>query len=151
VSAWSEQWNEAVSAWLDGECEAPEQQRVEAHLHTCAGCARLAQAYGQLGADLRATAPTDALPERLRASVERLASPQPAFRPCWHTGVVRRVAAAAAVLLLVLGVLWTGWPRGFNAALTADLERHHLRAFSRATPCEGDAVLLGVLGASGRP
>ncbi|HET9451061.1 MAG TPA: hypothetical protein VFO83_09280, partial [Aggregicoccus sp.] len=64
------------------------------------------------------------------------AAPVRARRPRWALPGRQRLSAAAAALLLSFGLLWTGWPRGFNEALAADLERHHLRAFSRAKPCE---------------
>ncbi|WP_404369112.1 anti-sigma factor family protein [Corallococcus coralloides] len=131
MEACSPEWQERLSAWFDGEAQAHERQAVEHHLSRCAGCTREAARYGSLREALKAegAVPTRVPPE-LAARVSRLA---PGSRPSLPR---RRLAAGLAAALASVGILWTSWPSGMNDALAMDLERHHLKAFSRATPCE---------------
>lgn len=131
MEACSPEWQERLCAWFDGEAEAPERQAVEQHLSGCAGCAREAARYAPLREALRAQAATEThVPPALKERVARLVPPpRPAFGR-------RRLTASLAAGLAAVGVLWTSWPSGMNDALAMDLERHHLKAFSRTTPCE---------------
>lgn len=131
MEACSPEWRERLSAWFDGEAQAHERQAVEQHLARCVGCAREAARYAPLREALKAHAATEThVPPELTERVARLAPPpRPAFRR-------RRWTAGLAAALASVGVLWTSWPSGMNDALAMDLERHHLKAFSRATPCE---------------
>jgi len=141
VSGCSETWRERVSEYFDGEGSASERAHTKAHLASCKVCEQLVEAYAGLRMALREAAPAFpyAVTPRLQTRIEEIGD---GFRPPavpvhWlRSAPVRRFAAAAAVLLLLVSLLWTGWPRGLNAALAADLERHHLTAFSRARPCE---------------
>ncbi|NOJ97856.1 hypothetical protein HMI51_33570 [Corallococcus coralloides] len=130
MEACSPAWQERLSAWFDGEGPAHERQAVEQHLARCVGCAREAARYAPLREALKAQAATENhVPPELRARVSRLAPrSRPAFRRRWTVGLAAAVAS--------VGILWTSWPGGMNDALAMDLERHHLKAFSRATPCE---------------
>ncbi|XXF75224.1 zf-HC2 domain-containing protein [Myxococcaceae bacterium GXIMD 01537] len=131
MEACSPEWQERLSAWFDGEAPAPERHAIEHHLARCAGCARELARYAPLREALRAQAATEAhVPPELTERVARLA---PRARPTFPR---RRLTAGLGVALASLGVLWTSWPSGMNDALAMDLERHHLKAFSRATPCE---------------
>ncbi|OJH39355.1 anti-sigma factor family protein [Cystobacter ferrugineus] len=130
MEACSPEWQERLSAWFDGEVQAHERQLVELHLARCVGCAREAARYAPLREALKAQAATEThVPPELTERVARLA---PRSRPAsWRRWMVGLAAALASV-----GVLWTSWPSGMNDALAMDLERHHLKAFSRASPCE---------------
>ncbi|MBN8231270.1 zf-HC2 domain-containing protein [Corallococcus macrosporus] len=141
MSGCSETWRERISEYFDGEASASESARAEAHLAACAACRQLAERYAGLRMALRGAASLPTVPRRLRTRIEVLGEgggpPSAAARVHLpRSAPMRRLAAAAAALLLAVGLLWTGWPRGFNEVLAADLERHHLRAFSRAQPCE---------------
>ncbi|ABC81914.1 zf-HC2 domain-containing protein [Anaeromyxobacter dehalogenans] len=128
MSACSPEWNERVSAWLDGEVERMERVRVEAHLAGCPGCAAAAAAFGRLGAALRRGAglarAQHGLPARRRV------------RPA-----LRAAALAAGLALVAGGVAGGAWLAGrggvgLDRGLASDAERTHLRSFSRASPCE---------------
>lgn len=131
MEACSPEWQERLSAWFDGEAQAHEQQAVEHHLPRCAGCAREAARYASLREVLKAEGAAETrVPPGLAERAARLA---PRSRPSFPR---RRLAAGLAAALASVGVLWTSWPSGMNEALAMDLERHHLKAFSRAAPCE---------------
>ncbi|MFB1481790.1 anti-sigma factor [Corallococcus sp. RDP092CA] len=134
MEACSPAWQERLSAWFDGEGPADERQTVEQHLTRCVGCAREVARYGSLREALKAQAAAEThVPPELRARVSRLAPrSRPAFRRRWTVGLAAAVAS--------VGILWTSWPRGMNDALAMDLERHHLKAFSRAAPCEFESA-----------
>ena len=91
---------EALAAYLDGGLCDSERAAAEVHLADCAFC------LGQLAALLRSmedSAPAD-LPETLREQAERLAT-----TPERHAGNRFRWAAAA-VVVLALGLFATQWP-----------------------------------------
>lgn len=130
MEACSPDWQERLSAWFDGEAQTHERQAVEAHLARCAGCTREVARYASLREALEAQAAEETrVPPELAARVARLA---PRARPV----LPRRLTAGLAAALAAVGVLWTSWPSGMNDALAMDLERHHLKAFSRSAPCE---------------
>lgn len=131
MEACSPEWQERLSAWFDGEADTREREAVSLHLTRCVGCAREGARYALLREALKAEAAMEeAVPSELRQRVARLAEPvHPPFRRRrWMTGMAASLAS--------LGILWTAWPSGMNEALAMDLERHHLKSFSRATPCE---------------
>ncbi len=133
MEACSPQWQERLSAWFDGEAQGEERRAVELHLSACAGCAREAARYASLRQALKTEGAVEArVPPALVARATRLAPRARRFLPR------RRLAAGAAAALMSVGVLWTACPGGLgmNEALAMDLERHHLKAFSRVTPCE---------------
>ncbi|WNG58509.1 hypothetical protein F0U59_30005 [Archangium gephyra] len=131
MEACSPEWQERLSAWFDGEVQAHERQAVELHLARCVGCAREAARYAPLSGALKAQAATEThVPPELKERVSRLA---PRSRPAFRR---RRWTVGLAAALASVGVLWSSWPGAMNDALAMDLERHHLKAFSRATPCE---------------
>jgi len=130
MEACSLEWQERLSAWFDGEVQAHERQAVEHHLSRCAGCAREAARYAPLREALKAQAAETRVPPELTERVTRLAPPR---RSAFRRG---RLTAGLAAALASVGVLWTSWPSGMNDALAMDLERHHLKTFSRTTPCE---------------
>ncbi|WP_426752702.1 anti-sigma factor family protein [Myxococcus sp. Y35] len=131
MEACSPAWQERLSAWFDGEVQAHEQGAVELHLGRCVGCAREAARYAGLRERMKAElAAVPPVPPELRARVSRLV-PRAQPSSSWP----RRVAGLAATVA-VLGGGWALWPRGMNEALAFDLERHHLKTFSRTAPCE---------------
>jgi len=131
MEACSPEWQERLSAWFDGEAQAHEQQAVEHHLGQCAGCAQEAARYASLRSFLKAERAVEAhTPPELAARIAQLAPRARSVLPR------RTLAAGVAVALAATGGLWTLWPGGMNQALAMDLERHHLRAFSRVAPCE---------------
>ena len=132
MQACSPEWQERLSAWFDGECDAGERTVVERHLSGCGRCARELERYGSLRTALRAQGAAEAeVPSALRERVSALARPAP--RPAFRR---RRVWASFAASVAAAGVLWTAWPSGLSEGFAMDLERHHLKAFSRKSPCE---------------
>lgn len=106
-----------LSAYLDGELDAPDRGRVEAHLADCAECRRTLQALRMTVADL-ATLPEPAPSPQdswaLRAAVRRARRPVRRWeRLAWGAG------AAAAVLVGVLVVVQGQRSADRDAALTA--------------------------------
>jgi hypothetical protein len=91
-------------AYLYGEAEPAERDRVEAHLSTCAACAAEVRALGDVRLGLALWAPPDA--ELGFAIVKRSDEPAPAtvLRPArWWSTVPAWAQAAAAVLVLAAG------------------------------------------------
>lgn len=135
MRACSAEWQERLSAGLDGEVDAREQRALEAHLQKCAGCVSELRGYEALRAALAPQAVVDThVPADLRARVTRLAAAGP--RPSVPR---RRLLGGVVAAVASLGLLWGTWPGGMNQALAMDLERHHLKAFSRVSPCEFDS------------
>ncbi len=132
MEACSLEWQERLSAWFDGEADVREQAAVAMHLAACAGCSREAARYRSLRDALKteAAASEAPVPEALRRRVSAL------VRPAWPTVWRRKLLAGAVAAAASVGVFWTAWPGGFNDALAMDLERHHLKAFSRTSPCD---------------
>ncbi|HYG68919.1 MAG TPA: zf-HC2 domain-containing protein [Anaeromyxobacteraceae bacterium] len=126
MASCSAEWNERISAFRDGEADGDERRRVRAHLAACAACAASARDFEVLGARLRGMALTGAP-----------AAPTP--RAIRGARIRRTLALAAAALVVAGGSLVAvriAWPSRFERTLAPDLERLHLRSFSRAEPCE---------------
>lgn len=123
----SVEWFERLSALHDGECSALERTAAQAHLQHCSACAKALEAMARIGAAMkREAARPVSVPAQLRA---------PAAAPRRHG--LRALGAAAAVALIAAGSIGVGsWSPGMGEALAQDLERHHLHAFTRKTPCE---------------
>lgn len=131
MKACSAAWQERLSARFDGEIDAREARAVAAHIDACTACAEVLEAFGVLRAGLRSEAArAEGIPPALEARLEQLV---PRRRPALSR---RRVLGAIAAAAAILGMAWGTWPGGMNEALALDLERHHLKAFSRASPCE---------------
>jgi anti-sigma factor RsiW len=94
-----------LSAWMDGELEAPWSRAVEEHLAACAQCRERLAVLERTRALLRADPEPDlAAPmERVRQSVlaQGLAQPSPVAR-FWQRKVALPVPLAAAAVLLVM-------------------------------------------------
>jgi anti-sigma factor RsiW len=101
---------EDLVAWLDGECDAAEAARVEAHVAACSSCRREAELLRGSGA-LLARLPGMTAPAGFDARVVAASRAAPAGR------VFRlrpRVAAAAAALVAVSAGVW--WLAGSRDA-----------------------------------
>ena len=124
----SEHVTERLSAYLDGDLDAPERRAVERHLAVCRECAavlddldRLARAAGELEDREPATDLWPAIAGRLKARPQGRIVPIDAAR----TRARRRFSftmpqlAAAAIALIVLSAaaVWWGSPRPGDVAL----------------------------------
>lgn len=143
MSSCSVEWNERLSAWFDGEVDGDERRRVDAHLAACAGCAHTADDLGTLRWRLRDAARATASDRIAPPAAARWA--RPTRSPRAGSGAILRprswrpVAIVAAGLLAAAGALAGAraqWSPRFERNLAGDLERQHLRSFSRAEPCE---------------
>jgi hypothetical protein len=97
---------EDLSAYADGELQASEIEAVEVHLKGCDECRRILEEYRALYALLDADADTDAAPGFLEGVRDRVfgagvASPG-------RGRILRTVAAIAASVLLLLGLIFLG-------------------------------------------
>lgn len=134
MAACDDVWLERVSAWHDGAGSADEGLLVEAHLSSCDPCAVAAVRFGAVRRQLRAQArstPAETL-AALRISA--------ALSPPRRLGARRPAAAGvlAAAVAAMIGLLV--WPFGQSDALAAELERSHLKSFSRAKPCDFESA-----------
>lgn len=123
--ACSERWFELLSAWHDGEATPDEASLAREHLQRCGSCAASAEAFEELGAAMRAL-PEEGVPPRVRRRATALGP-----RRSWRRAASGALALAAASLVVLA---WPGHRAG--TALGDELEAHHLKAFSRASPCE---------------
>lgn len=130
MGACSAEWLERLSTSFDGEAEPREQAAVDAHVASCPDCTRALTGFATVRASMRAGATERDVPLQLRDRVMALAGAE--RRPTRRRRLLTGMAAVAAVLLVFLG----SWPGGMNSALAFELERHHLKAFSRLAPCE---------------
>ena len=130
MGACSAEWQERLSTSFDGEAEPREQAAVEAHVASCPGCTRALAGFATVRESMRAATAERDVPLQLRERVLALADPS--RRPIRRRPLLTGMAAVAAVLLVFLG----SWSGGMNSALAFELERHHLKAFSRLAPCE---------------
>lgn len=124
--ACSEGWLEILSAWHDGEAGADEVARARLHVAACRPCRETLEQFADLRTALRAI-PDDAAPGAPRRAVAASGR-----RRVWAWGAAGALAAAAALLLVVS----VSPLHGAASGLRDELEAHHLRAFSRASPCE---------------
>ena len=104
---------EDLVAWLDGECDAAEAARVQAHVASCAACRREAELLRGSGA-LLARLPGLAAPEGFDTRVVAAARTAPRgrllrLRP-------RVAAAAAAVVAVAAGVWWFAGSRDASSS-----------------------------------
>jgi hypothetical protein len=100
------QFREALDCWIDGELSADAKAAVDRHRADCARCGRLAAGALSLRAAVRAATASVPVPLTLETRVHAaLASPRPPRFVIW------RMAAAASVLLALigLGATWLPW------------------------------------------
>jgi anti-sigma factor RsiW len=127
-----EQYEDFLSAYLDG--ELPDGSDLEAHLATCPSCtARLAE-YRTIGDSLRRQARQESTPAALRVRVAAALDAAEATaaspwvrrrRPMWSPGVL----AAAAAVVLAVGVALTGWGRA-DEGVTREVLDSHVRSLA---------------------
>ena len=101
---------EDLVAYLYGECEAEERERIEAHLAACERCAAKVDGLRSVRRSLAAWAPPEAdLGFRIVSDLPRREAPwwrRVGSRPAW--GVAAAACVAAAFVLGVLDVRWEG-------------------------------------------
>jgi anti-sigma factor RsiW len=122
-----DQYEDLLSAYVDGELD--DGRELESHLATCATCTvRLAE-YRAIGDSLRRNARGESAPTALRervaaaldAAEATAASPWARRRrPMWNPGVL----AAAAAVVLAVGVAISGWGRGNDSVAREVLDSH---------------------------
>lgn len=135
-----------LSPYLDGELDAAEQARLDAHLPTCADCREMLAGLRAVLADLKELpepAPTPQDSWALRAAIRRARSPMRRWqRVSWAAGAV----AAAAIAFVVMTVPGDG---------SRDLENTSTQALSgvplfqtgeNLTAADAQARLLDVAG-----
>ncbi|MCI0571734.1 MAG: zf-HC2 domain-containing protein [Myxococcaceae bacterium] len=132
MHACSADWAERLSAVFDGEAGAEERAQVARHTERCVGCRATLARFGPLRAGLQRSARAEvAVSPSLRARLERLEAPVRRLSPLRRVGM-----GMAAAAVLAVG-LWAAVPHaGLDGAVALDAERHHLKAFARATPCD---------------
>jgi anti-sigma factor RsiW len=108
---------ELITARVDNELSADERVAIEAHLKTCADCARAFEQESVLKRQIQVSSQAIAVPPALRAVIEsKIASREskPAARSVsWFAGftITWRPALATAILLIVAAsVIFTTWP-----------------------------------------
>lgn len=124
--ACSDRWSEILSVFNDGEATPLEAVATRAHVASCVSCAATLRELADLTTRF-AAARDRAVPQRVRQRALAIAGGRPR----------RRAAIAAAACAVAVAVALLAWPpRHLGTALADDLEAHHLKAFSRASPCE---------------
>lgn len=131
--ACSDEWLEILSAWHDGEAASDEVARARQHVSRCGACQATLRGFERLRTALRA------LPEEAPARPAPRAGARP--RRGWARAGAGALAAAAALALL----FWVSPLHRTGASLRDELEAHHLRAFSRASPCEFESSDAGAV------
>jgi anti-sigma factor RsiW len=124
-----------IGAMADGELSAADKAEAEAHLATCAICARRALAASQLKMATRQAAdhyrPSRESLARLTATVQQKAKPRTAGNR-W-----RSWAALASAAVLVAGIALGGWRLLYQSnGLAAEVLDQHLAVLSNGTPPE---------------
>lgn len=132
MPACSAEWNERLSAAFDGEADATERAQVATHVGTCPDCGAAQAGFHRLRSALRSASAPALSPDRVRARVLEVAGPP-------RQRVLRRVAVAAALVLITLGGMLARRP-GLDAALLVELEAQHLKAFAHGRPCEFESA-----------
>jgi len=99
-----EESRELLHAYLDGELDAPRAAEFERHLEGCSACVRTLESQEALRsslhrAQLYETAPPD-LNAKIRSQLREATGPAPRRFFSWQ------LLAAAAALILVLGITW---------------------------------------------
>jgi anti-sigma factor RsiW len=134
-----------LSAYIDGELPAAEQQAIEQHLAQCHACAlRVLSATRLKAATARAgnrfAPPPDALARltaQLHSQTQQLSQPQlqskPQPKPVARIYSIRRAAWGALAAALLLSVSFLGWRQLHSAnTLAAELLDQHLATLSTA-------------------
>ena len=120
-----------IDSLLDGELDAAEVRKVEAHLRECDECARFHRSRVALGSAIREEVPSWGAPaelrERVRASVRSAAADlgprRTALAPRWTW-----LGMAASLALVALGSWGIATRRATTAALGEQVLASHLRS-----------------------
>ena len=101
---------EMISAYLDGQLEAPDRERVFEHLRDCAACRELLSDFRALAAAARREGvppvPAD-LAERIGRRID--AEPADRFTHRWFPLTRARLPLATAAAVLLVSSLWIVW------------------------------------------
>lgn len=118
-----------LGPFVDGELSDAEREQVQGHLAACAACrqelARLDGLTRRLGDGMAVTAPAGlwaAIEQRLGEAAAAVAT-EPKLRPpdrSWVLRIARKPLAAAAVLLLVVGLGWLATNAPWETPAMAD-------------------------------
>lgn len=113
-------YNELLSAYLDGELSAAERTDLLQHLATCAECRETLNAYRAIGTSLRGLPPL-IVPDALTSSIYELTVDAPPRRLSLFSSRIGYPAAAAAAVLLIFVVasflLIDGYRRGIDPTI----------------------------------
>lgn len=146
MSACTAEWNERLSAWLDGEATPTEAAAIQSHTRSCVDCAGTLDVFAGLRSRIRKAHPDssamssdtafDTASERIRASVLAAADRDAgATRRQRLHHVVRVASSVAAIAVLLFGALYLTRPT-LDSKLMLELESQHMRAFAHGRPCE---------------
>lgn len=146
MSACSADWNERLSAYLDGETSPAENAEVDAHLPGCADCSNLLATWTGLSQRIRvahrdadagsASSPLLEASRRLEERILAEATRSTAQRPRSRRRLGLRVAAAVASVALVTAGAFFARPPALDPTLILEIEGQHMRAFTHGRPCE---------------
>lgn len=130
MAACSAEWSERLSAARDGELDEGERALLASHLETCAACQAQEKRYAQLGGRLAALRATGEVPPKMLERAKALGKRPAVDRTRW-------LLVAAGVTLALFSSVWALSARSsMPTALVDDLEAHHFKAFTHASPCE---------------
>lgn len=108
-----ERSDETLNAFVDGELDAEDAERVRAHLDGCEACREKAEVLGGVRDLAQATAPTQPSSDEWDAAWGRVKGALPAtplYGRIWPALAGAGVVAAAAAFVFALGILWTDPP-----------------------------------------
>ncbi|HTT07427.1 MAG TPA: anti-sigma factor [Gammaproteobacteria bacterium] len=119
-----------VHAYMDNELDPARCLDLERHLEGCDACRRSVQDWQKLRAQLAASKlyfrASDTLRQRIRSRLKQISRAMNSRRP-WRSAI-----ATAAMLLLIIGVMWAGIPyfryAGDGDALAREVVADHVRS-----------------------
>lgn len=126
----SREWFENLSAYRDGEANADDVARIEAHVETCARCRDALDRLYTLGEALARLHPIEVPPRVVQRARAIVTSARGRRR------LPRVLGFAVALAAAVVGLLFSLRHRGLEPAMADDLVAHHVRGFAREKPCD---------------
>lgn len=146
MSACTAEWNERVSAYLDGEATPAEIAAVETHTRHCDDCHQLIDSYASLRTRIRdaerapAVSSPDPTAGRVRETVLSAAMRADDTRRRRRRSIaLRSVTGVAAAAVLLVGAFQASRPT-LDSHLMLELESQHMRAFTHGRPCEFEST-----------